>query len=622
MLESIRRWAARNLDDRQVALLSELTAYARRDILRMTTEAGSGHPGGSLSSVGIYLLILAALDAENGDQLVVSHGHTAAGIYAALGRMGFVEPEKVVAGFRRKGSPYEGHPSLQVPGISWCSGALGQGLSVGCGFAAAARQQGKDSRIYVVMGDGEQSKGQLSEAREFAVSHGLNRLTAVIDYNRQQASGSLENILPQQIAAKYRAAGWTVEQANGHDFSALYQALKRAEGNSCPSVVIAETVMGCGVPGRENDYTFHGAPLSREKLESCTLGLKGTGPRMPKKETAALSGFRGLDGGKRKVYPADAKTDLRSAFGTALLDVARSSQGKGLAVFDCDLMESVKVSDISKEFPASFYESGIAEENAVTTAAAMAKAGMVTFAAGFSAFMIDEVYSQLRMGDINHAPLKIAATHCGLDVGEDGKTHQCLDYLSLLSNLRHMQVLMPADPNQTDAMVRYMVQSGEAQCLCMGRSKTAVLTNEEGTPFFGKDYQFRYGEGHWLRRGTDAAIITFGMMAPKALEAWEELRRRGIGVSVYLISCPGIYSPEDIKATANTGLVVTYEDHFVESGIGKDIGAFLAQNGLFCKLACLGVKEYGCSAKPEELYQMQGLSPADLANVIIRGISS
>ena len=154
MLESIRRWAARNLDDRQVALLSELTSYARRDILRMTTEAGSGHPGGSLSSVGIYLLILAALDAENGDQLVVSHGHTAAGIYAALGRMGFVEPEKVVAGFRRKGSPYEGHPSLQVPGISWCSGALGQGLSVGCGFAAAARQQGQDSRIYVVMGDG------------------------------------------------------------------------------------------------------------------------------------------------------------------------------------------------------------------------------------------------------------------------------------------------------------------------------------------------------------------------------------------------------------------------------------------------------------------------------------
>ncbi len=176
------------------------------------------------------------------------------------------------------------------------------------------------------------------------------------------------------------------------------------------------------------------------------------------------------------------------------------------------------------------YESGIAEENAVTTAAAMAKAGMVTFAAGFSAFMIDEVYSQLRMGDINHAPLKIAATHCGLDVGEDGKTHQCLDYLSLLSNLRHMQVLTPADPNQTDAMVRYMVQSGEAQCLCMGRSKTAVLTNEDGTPFFGKDYQFRYGEGHWLRRGKDAAIITFGMMAPKALEAWgkncggEELR--------------------------------------------------------------------------------------------------
>ena len=622
MLESIRRWAARGLDSRQAALLDEMASYARRDILEMTTGAGSGHPGGSLSSVGIYLLLLSALDTEAGDRLVVSHGHTAAGIYAALGRMGFVEPEEVVSGFRRKGSPYEGHPSLQVPGISWCSGALGQGLSVGCGFAAAARQQGKDSRIYVVMGDGEQSKGQLSEAREFAVSHGLNRLTAVIDYNRQQASGPLEDILPQQIAAKYQAAGWTVEQANGHDFPALYQALKRAEASGCPSVVIAETVMGYGVPGRENDYTFHGAPLSREKLESCAPALKGTGPRLPKKETAALSGFRGLDGGKRKVYPADAKTDLRSAFGTALLDVARSSQGKGLAVFDCDLMESVKVSSIAREFPTSFYEGGIAEENAVTAAAAMAKAGVMTFAAGFGAFMVDEVYSQLRMIDINHAPLKIAATHCGLDVGEDGKTHQCLDYLSLLSNLRYMQVLAPADPNQADAMVRCMVQSGEAQCLCMGRSKTAVLTHEDGTPFFGDDYQFHYGEGHWLRQGKDAVIITFGMMAAKALEAWKQLKDRGIETAVYLVSCPGAYVAADMKTAADTGFVVTYEDHFVESGMGKEIGAFFARNGLSCKLTCLGVKEYGCSAKPEELYQMQGLSPADLANVIIRGITS
>ena len=621
MLESIRRWAARRLDDHQKALLDEMAAYARRDILEMTTGAGSGHPGGSLSSVGIYLLLLAALDAEAGDQLVVSHGHTAAGVYAALARMGFLEPEQVVTGFRRKGSPYEGHPSLKVPGISWCSGTLGQGLSVGCGFAAAARQQGRDSRIYVAMGDGEQSKGQLAEAREFAVSHGLNHLTAVIDYNGQQASGPLNQVLPQQIALKYQAAGWVVEHADGHDFQSLYQALKRAEASDRPSVVIAETVMGYGVPGRENDYTFHGAPLSREELKGCIPDLAGTGPRLSGKPVPALPGFSGLNGGERRVYAADVKTDMRSAFGAALLDVARSGQGNRLAVFDCDLMQSVKVSSIAKEFPESFYESGIAEENAVTAAAAMAKAGMVTFAAGFVAFMVDEVYSQLRMSDINETPLKIAATHCGLDVGEDGKTHQCLDYLSLLSNLRHMQVLTPADPNQTDAMIRYMVQSGEAQCLCMGRSKTDVLTNEDGTPFFGKDYQFRYGEGHWLRQGKDAAVITFGMMAPKALEAWRELQRQGIEVSVYLVSCPGTYSLEDIKTAAGTGFVVTYEDHFVESGIGKDIGAFLAQNGLSCKLTCLGAKEYGCSAKPDELYQMQGLSPADLANVIIRGIS-
>lgn len=593
MFESIRRFEALGLDVRQSEQLREMARYAGRDILRMTTRAGSGHPGGSLSSVGIYLLLLTALDGELGDRLVVSHGHTAAGLYAALGLLGVLNLWEAAEGFRRKSSVYEGHPSLKVPGVSWCSGALGQGLSVGCGFAAAAQMQNRDSRVYVVMGDGEQAKGQLAEAREFAYGHHLSNLTAIIDYNGLQASGSLEQVMHQDIAAKYEAAGWIVERADGHDFAALYEALKKVSASDRPGLVIAETIMGYGVKERENDYRFHGTPLTQEQWDGCEMNFPALGPVYSEFHPSPGPEPARLKTGRRIVYDAAADMDMRSAFGAAIFDIAEQNNGEG-----------------------------IAEQNAVTAACAMAKSGTVTFAAGFGAFMVDEVYSQLRMGDINQAPLQIVATHCGLDVGEDGKTHQCLDYVSLLSNLQHLKTLIPADPNQTDAIVRYMARSKHGNCLCTGRSKTPVLLGEDGSPFFGKEYQFRYGEGHWLREGKDAVVISMGGMVPRALQARELLKEQGIEAAVYLVSCPGIYVLEDLKKAAESGLVVTYEDHFFQSGMGAGIAAAMMENGLNCKLVRLGVTAYGCSATPEELYQMQGLSPTDLANEILRRLLS
>ncbi|MCL2343061.1 MAG: thiamine pyrophosphate-dependent enzyme [Firmicutes bacterium] len=232
----------------------------------MTTNAGSGHPGGSLSSLDIYILLLAVK--ESADTLVVSHGHTAAGLYAALAQFGYIDGEAAIAGFRRMGSVFEGHPSLEVPGVTWCSGALGQGLSVGCGYALAAQKLRTGGHVYVVMGDGEQAKGQLCEAREFAAAHELSNLTAIVDCNGLQASGSLDAVLHQDIAAKYRAAGWAVSEADGHDFEAMYAALRKVRQDDRPGVLLAHTTMGKGVSGHEGDYAFHGNPLKPAELEA------------------------------------------------------------------------------------------------------------------------------------------------------------------------------------------------------------------------------------------------------------------------------------------------------------------------------------------------------------------
>jgi transketolase len=309
---------------------------------------------------------------------------------------------------------------------------------------------------------------------------------------------------------------------------------------------------------------------------------------------------------------------MRGAFGAAFYDIVRENSGDGPVIFDCDLQDSLRLGKIKRDYPRCLYECGIAEHNAVTAAAAMAKEGIITFAAGFGVFMLEEVYSQLRMADINRVPLHLVATHCGLDVGEDGKTHQCLDYLALLSNFRHIRALVPADPNQTDAMVRYMANSGSSECLCMGRSKAPVLKTEEGKVFFGEGYRFRYGEGHWLREGTDGIIFAMGGMVSVALSARETLKRQGILAGVYIVSCPEDIASADVARAAATGLIVTCEDHFAQSGMGARLALCLALEGRSCKLRCLGVGEYGTSAAPTILYRRQGLTSENIVNIILK----
>ena len=186
---------AADLTEAQAAKLAALGSAARGDILKMTTLAASGHPGGSMSSID-FLLVLWGFGncdpknpfAENRDRVVVSHGHISPGAYAALARLGYFDPSLPLLGFRRGGSPFEGHVERDVPGIDWGTGNLGQGLSAAAGFALAAKIKGTGARVFCGMGDGEQQKGQLSEARRFAARYGLTNLVALLDWNREQLS--------------------------------------------------------------------------------------------------------------------------------------------------------------------------------------------------------------------------------------------------------------------------------------------------------------------------------------------------------------------------------------------------------------------------------------------------
>jgi transketolase len=633
-----RGFAVEKLDAETIARLTELGRLARGDILTATSLAASGHPGGSMSSIDVYLVLYSLArvnpkdpDWPERDRIIVSHGHTSPGAYAGLGRCGFFDPEAAVRGFRLAGSVFEGHVEPRVPGIEWGTGNLGQGLSAGCAFALGSRLLGMNWHNYVVMGCGEQQKGQITEARRFAKKYQLNNLTAIIDYNNRQISGVREEIMPQDIKKNYESDGWEVLEIDGHDFQQIYQALRKASiGNQAPVMVLANTVMGKGVKFMEGEAKYHGAPLKPDQYAKAMaeLGLPDRLEQMKQQRASKTPEQVGrelappkieIDPGAPRVYAAQDKSDNRSAWGKALVDIFEKNLKPGqkaLAVFDCDLAVSVKTDALAGKFPDFFFQGGIQEHNTATMAGALSRLPVRVFFADFGVFGIDETFNQERLNDINHANLKLVLTHCGLDVGEDGKTHQCIDYLGLTANLFGFRAIVPADPNQTDRATRFLASLPGNYLLAMGRSITPVLADENGSPLFAGNYEFVYGKIDKLREGDRAAIFTMGALAPRAVKAWEILKAKGIAVKIFNVSCPLELEREKLAEGFKTGAVISYEDHHVGTGLGSRIALAAADLGLAAKFKRMGVKNYAGSGKPDDLYKTQGLSPEDLAQAV------
>jgi transketolase len=634
-----KRFDAERLDEAALTRLTDLARLARGDILKMTTLAGSGHPGGSMSSIDFYLILYSCANIHpqspsdpNRDRIVVSHGHTSPGVYAALGRIGFFPIETVIVNFRKAGSAFEGHVEKGVPGVEWNTGNLGQGLSAGCGLALGAKILKRDFHVFVTMGCGEQQKGQISEARRFAIKYSLDNLTVIIDYNRRQISGITQEIMPQNIAKNFESDGWGVIEVDGHQFQKIYTGLRETILSKHPTAILAHTTMGKGVSFMEGKEEFHGRALTLEEYKRAVQELRVEDDldryrQIRETETHPFTGRKypieipSLQTGSPRNYEKGQKLDNRTAFGNALIDLARANlQGDAplpIAVFDCDLAPSTKTTGFAKQFPENFFQGGIQEHNTVTIAGAISTLGLLPFFADFGVFGVDETYNQHRLNDINGTNLKLICTHNGLDVGEDGNTHQCIDYIGVMRNLFGYKLIIPADPNQTDRVIRYVANNPGNFLVAMGRSPIPILLTEEGMPLFSTPYEFRYGQADLIRNGKDAAIITTGGMVHRAVQAWEKLRGKGVEVQVLNISCLSDLDIEAILKAAKTGAIITYEDHHIQTGLGSLIANVLAEYGVSIRFRKMGITRYGSSGKPEDLYRMQGLDVESLAKAVM-----
>ncbi|MGQ9479397.1 MAG: transketolase, partial [Thermoproteota archaeon] len=575
------------------------------------------------------------------DRIVISHGHTSPGVYSALGRLGLFDIHEAIATFRLAGSCFEGHVERRVPGVEWSTGNLGQGLSAGCGFAVAGRIRGEDYHVFVAMSDAEQAKGQVAEARRFAKKYGFSNITVIIDYNERQISGKTYEVMPVNINEGYLAEGWKVMETDGHDMARLRASLDEAVNDGYPTVIIAKTVMGKGVSFMEGNEEYHGRALKMDEYRRAMeeLGLEDDlekyralrqkyaseikSSKGAHRNSAACQKIVTLKPGKPRTYPAGSSVETRQAFGNALVDIGEAQEGKPLmAVFDCDLAESVRTQEFAKRFPENFFEVGVQEHTTATIAGAASIHGVVPFFVDFGVFGVDETYNQHRLNDINQTNLKVVVTHCGLNVGEDGKTHHCIDYVGVPINLFGFKVIVPADANQTDRATRYIASTPGNFVLAVGRSKLPIITDETGKEFFAENYEFKYGKAEVLRKGRDAAIFTMGSMVHKAFSAWEKLKEMGIEAMVVNMASPLEVDETVLEEAAKTSIIVTYEDHNVNTGLGATVSRAIAEHGYSVKFKRLGIMEYGTSGAFEDLYEIAGLSEHFLVDTVSNLVKS
>ncbi|MDI6751488.1 MAG: transketolase [bacterium] len=266
-----------------IANLKAKAKATRRLIIEMLAEAGSGHPGGSLSCVEIITCLYFHImrhrpeepDWPDRDRFILSKGHSCPTLYSALALSGYFDLSHLKT-LRKLGSILQGHPDmLTTPGIEVSTGSLGQGFSIAGGMALSARIDKKPSRIYVLLGDGEMQEGQVWEAAMSAAHYRLSNLTAFLDYNRLQIDGRVEDIMAvEPVRLKWESFGWDVAEIDGHNILEIIDACEKAKSSSKPSMIIANTIKGKGVSFMEGKVEWHGVAPTKEEAEKALLEIE------------------------------------------------------------------------------------------------------------------------------------------------------------------------------------------------------------------------------------------------------------------------------------------------------------------------------------------------------------
>jgi len=612
--------------DALVHALEDVATRLRVDCIRATTAAGSGHPSSCASAADLVAAIfLTALRVEPGqprapssDRFVLSKGHAAPLLYAAWAEVGVLQREQLTT-LRQLDSDLEGHPTPRLPFVDVATGSLGQGLSVGAGLALGARLAGRDVRAWVLLGDGETAEGSVWEAVELAAHNDLDNVVAVVDVNGLGQSGP--TMLGHDVDAyrrRFTAFDWRVRVIDGHDMSAIVEAVRWAQrGRGAPSAIIARTVKGRGIEGVEGRDDWHGKALPPDAAERAIERLQQRlhhlpPPPMPRPRRRAS---RPLAPASVEDRPSAASTGAiatRQAYGDALVRLG-GREPRVIAV-DGDVKNSTFADRFRAAYPERFVEAFIAEQNMVSMAAGLAAQDWIPFISTFACFFT-RAADQIRMAGISGSNVKFCGSHAGVSIGEDGPSQMALEDLALFRAVPGAVVLYPADAVATHACVM----------LAAGQHGPAYLrTTRMATPqLYGDDAAFRVGGLTVLRQSEHdrLTIVAAGITLHEALAAHAELAASGVQVRVI-----DLYSVKPVDADgllaaarATGGTILTVEDHYLEGGLGDAVQEAVGSAGV--RVHRLAVREVPRSGPPLKLLERYGIGRGAIA-AAVRGLAT
>ncbi len=605
--------------DRRVA--EDLAAQLAVDSIRATTAAGSGHPTSALSSAHLVAVLLLGhlrydlADPANpaNDRFILSKGHAAPLLYAAMKAVGAISDEQLLS-LRRLDSPLEGHPAPVggLPLLDVATGSLGQGLAIGLGMALAMRLDRLPGRVWVLLGDSEMAEGSVWEAMANASHHGVGNLVGILDMNRLGQRGpTMLGWNAEAYAARARAFGWRAVVVDGHDAPAIDEAYRRATDGPGPALVVARTVKGHGVSFLADAEGWHGKALSQEQARRAIEELGGersltvTPPRPEAVPGPAPPGAVAT-GVALPAYEGPVAT--RKAFGETLAALAARPD---IVVLDGEVSNSTYTEDFEKVAPERFVELYIAEQCMVGVGVGLQAMGKTVFAATFGAFLT-RAHDFLRMAAVSRADLRLCGSHAGVSIGEDGPSQMGLEDLAMMRAVHGSTVLYPADGNATVKLVAAMADLPGISYL---------RTTREPTPrLYGPEEEFPPGGSKVLRAGPEdrAALVGAGITVFEALRAADLLAAEGIPVRVIdAYSVKPVDAATLRRALLDTGLLVVAEDHWSPGGLGDAVLAGLAGEGpLEGRVVCLGVRSMPGSGTPAELRERAGISATRIAAAV------
>jgi transketolase len=630
----------RSAEMEQDARLALLADMCRLNALVTVKRAGSGHLGSTFSALDIVVHLLferlntaqLGWDDPDRDVFFSSKGHDVPGMYAALYALGVVPREKLLA-LRRLGG-LDGHPDVRTPGIEANSGSLGMGISKGRGVAWAKWTLGRGGRVVVLTGDGELQEGQNWEALQAAAHDRVAHLTVVVDRNELQSDKLTEQILALgDLEAKLRAFGWHVVSCDGHDHAALRAAFDEfAQVEDRPQALVARTVKGKGVSFMEHSaalaeggglYRWHaGAPGDDDfgrargelidriggqflELELAPLVLT---PADAPAEVAASLEAEPASGAGTPSRPRVTDEYVVEAYGEVLVELARSHDH--LVVLDADLASDCRVRAFELAYPDRFVECGIAEQDMVSTASAIARQGFLPVVNSFAAFLASRANEQIYNQASEGTKVIYALHYAGLIPAGPGKSHQSLRDVSLLGALPNIAIVQPANAEETRALLRWAVEdAGESVALrlVIGPSPRRIELEPE--------YRVEVGRAAVLREGDDALLLSYGpVMLHEALLASELLAPRGVGIAVANMPWLNRFDSSWLSELAEPFRdVIVLEDHAPVGALGDAIRRELDGR----RVSVFGVEGWPACGTPQEALRFHGLDGESLAERIV-----